>query len=158
MKEYLGATNFIWLDGVPGLDITDFHIDDFAKFYDQSTIITMKENDLEEWGVPNKDIQTLLKAKNALGKPYKYVNLPISKHNVILENGKDLGYKGSYVNFYIGNTVVLVPNYHDPNDKIANEIIQKLYPDREVIGIDVRELYKHGGMIHCVTQQQPVEM
>lgn len=63
MKEYLGATNFIWLDGVPGLDITDFHIDGFAKFYDQSTIITMKENDLEEWGVPNKDIQTLLKAK-----------------------------------------------------------------------------------------------
>jgi len=158
MKEYLGATNFIWLDGVPGLDITDFHIDGFAKFHDQSTIITMNKNDLEEWGVPKKDIQTLLNAKNALGKPYKYVNLPISKHNVILENGKDLGYKGSYVNFYIGNTVVLVPNYHDPNDKIANEIIQKLYPDREVIGIDVRELYKHGGMIHCVTQQQPVEM
>lgn len=86
------------------------------------------------------------------------MNLPISKHNVILENGKDLGYKASYVNFNIGNTVVLVPNYHDPNDKIANEIIQKLYPDREVIGIDVRELYKHGGMIHCVTQQQSVEM
>ncbi|MFJ8260744.1 agmatine/peptidylarginine deiminase [Rummeliibacillus sp. NPDC094406] len=158
IKEYLDATNFIWLDGVPGLDITDFHIDGFAKFYDKSTIITMKEDDLEDWGVSNKDIKTLMNAKNAFDKPYQYVYLPLSKNNVILDNGKNLRYKGSYINFYIGNTVVLVPNYNDPNDKIANDIIQKLYPDREVIGIDVRELYKNGGMIHCVTQQQPVSL
>ncbi|WP_412844545.1 agmatine deiminase family protein [Brevibacillus sp. 179-C9.3 HS] len=158
VRENLGATNFIWLDGVKDQDITDFHIDGFAKFYDQSTIITMKTEDLEEWGVPKKDIKTLLNAKNVSGKSYKYVNLPISKRNVVLENGKDLGYRGSYVNFYIGNTVVLVQNYNDPNDKIANDILQKLYPDRKVIGIDVRGLYQHGGMIHCVTQQQPVEM
>jgi agmatine deiminase len=158
IAEYLGATNFIWLDGVPDLDITDFHIDGFVKIHDKSTIITMKKNDLEEWGVTNKDIQTLMSAKNAFGKPYQYVYLPISKNNVVLDNGENLGYKGSYINFYIGNTVVLVPNYNDPNDKAANDIIQKLYPDREVIGIDVRELYKEGGMIHCVTQQQPVSL
>ncbi|MFE5431091.1 agmatine/peptidylarginine deiminase [Peribacillus simplex] len=158
IEENLGATNFIWLDGVPKLDITDFHIDGFVKFHDKSTIITMKKDDLEEWGVSNKDIKTLMNAKNAFDKPYQYVYLPISKNNVILDNGKNLGYKGSYINFYIGNTVVLVPNYNDPNDKIANDIIQKLYPNRKVIGIDVRELYKDGGMIHCVTQQQPVNL
>ena len=69
--------------------------------------------------------------------------------------GKKLGYKGSYVNYYIGNTVVLVPNYNDPNDAVANQLIQSLYPNRKVIGIDVRNLYANGGMIHCVTQQQP---
>ncbi|MGE7941629.1 agmatine deiminase family protein [Lysinibacillus xylanilyticus] len=158
IEENLGATNFIWLDGVPNLDITDFHIDGFAKFYDKSTIITLRQDDLDEWGVSNKDIQTLMNAKNAFNEPYQYVYLPISKNNVILDNGKNLEYKGSYVNFYIANTVVLVPNYNDPNDKIANDIIQKLYPDRKVIGIDVRELYKDGGMIHCVTQQQPVDL
>ncbi|WP_212936908.1 agmatine deiminase family protein, partial [Bacillus hominis] len=47
----LGVTNFIWLDGVPNLDITDFHIDGFAKFHDKSTIVTMKEDDLAEWGL-----------------------------------------------------------------------------------------------------------
>ncbi|MFC9540930.1 agmatine/peptidylarginine deiminase [Lysinibacillus sp. NPDC056959] len=158
VRENLGATNFIWLDGVPNLDITDFHIDGFAKFHDKSTIITMKKDDLEEWGLSNKDIKTLMRAKNSSDKPYQYVYLPISKNNVVLDNGKNLKYKGSYVNYYIGNTVVLVPNYNDPNDKIANDIIQKLYPDRKVIGIDVRELYKDGGMIHCVTQQQPVNL
>ncbi|MCR8642956.1 agmatine deiminase family protein [Paenibacillus sp. N1-5-1-14] len=154
----LGATNFIWLDGVRGLDITDFHIDGFAKFHNKSTLITMNKEDLEEWGVTNKDINTLLNAKDASGKPYQIVNLPITRNNVVLDNGKKLGYRGSYINYYIGNNVVLVPNYNDPNDKIANDAIQKLYPDRKVIGIDVRELYKDGGMIHCVTQQQPINL
>ncbi len=51
-----------------------------------------------------------------------------------------------------------MPNYNDPNDKIANDTIQKLYPGHKVVGIDVRELYKNGGMIHCVTQQQPIAL
>ncbi|MGE7866024.1 agmatine deiminase family protein [Bacillus paramycoides] len=154
----LGVANFIWLDGVPNIDITDFHIDGFAKFHDKSTIITLAEDDLVEWGLSNKDIDTLMHAKNAAGGKYKYVYLPLSKNKVTLESGKTLDYKGSYVNYYIGNKVVLVPNYNDPNDKIANDTIQKLYPDRKVVGIDVRELYKNGGMIHCVTQQQPVSL
>ncbi|TNO99346.1 agmatine deiminase family protein [Bacillus pacificus] len=154
----LGVTNFIWLDGVPNLEITDFHIDGFAKFYDRSTIITLNKKDLAEWGTPDKDINKLLQAKDAAGNKYKYVYLPLSKNNVTLESGKQLDYKGSYINYYIANGVVLVPNYNDPNDKIANEMIQKLYPDRKVVGIDVRELYKNGGMIHCVTQQQPINL
>ncbi|WP_144488162.1 agmatine/peptidylarginine deiminase [Bacillus sp. ABP14] len=154
----LGVSNFIWLDGVPNLDITDFHIDGFAKFHGKSTIVTMKEDDLAEWGLSSKDMDTLLDAKNASGQKYKYEYLPLSNKNVILKNGKALDYKGSYINYYIGNTVVLVPNYNDPNDKIANDTIQKLYPDRKVVGIDVRELYKNGGMIHCVTQQQPIPL
>ncbi|EJR53660.1 hypothetical protein IIM_02439 [Bacillus cereus VD107] len=154
----LGVANFIWLDGVSNIDITDFHIDGFAKFHDKSTIITLTEDDLAEWGLSNKDIDTLMRAKNAAGGKYKYVYLPLSKNKVTLESGKTLDYKGSYVNYYIGNKVVLVPNYNDPNDKIANETIQKLYPDRKVVGIDVRELYKNGGMIHCITQQQPVSL
>ncbi|GGI46597.1 agmatine deiminase [Paenibacillus marchantiophytorum] len=158
IKENLGATNFIWLDGVPNSDITDFHIDGFAKFYDKTTLITMKKEDLEEWGVSNKDITTLLNANDVSNNPYKYMYLPITQKNVVLESGKKLDYRGSYINYYIGNTVVLVPNYNDSHDKIANESIQKLYPDRIVIGIDVRELYQDGGMIQCVTQQQPVSL
>ncbi len=56
-------SNIIWLDGVPNLDITDFHIDGFAKFHNKSTIVTMKEDDLAEWGLSNKDMDTLLDAK-----------------------------------------------------------------------------------------------
>lgn len=156
IRQYYGVEKFIWLDGVVGLEITDFHIDGFVKFYNQSKVITLDKEGLRDWGVSEKDIKVLLNLTNANQEKYDYIYLPLTKNNVKLKNGKNLGYKGSYLNFYIGNKAILVPNYNDSNDEIANEIIQKLYPDREVIGIDIRELYKDG--IHCVTQQQPIEL
>jgi agmatine deiminase len=154
-NKYLGIENFIWLDGKAGLEITDMHIDGFARFGNSSTIVTLSAADLLEWEVPQQDITTLFAAKNKEGKEYNFIQVPLTQNNAVTEYGKNLGYKGSYINYYIANTVVLVPNYNDPKDAEANEIIQKLYPTRKVIGIDVRNLYESGGMIHCVTQQQP---
>ena len=57
----------------------------------------------------------------------------------------------------MGNKVVLVPIYNDENDKAALDAIQSFYPDRKVAGIDCVNLYANGGMIHCVTQQQPTK-
>ncbi len=153
--KYLGVTNFIWLDGVPGLEITDMHIDGFARFGNHETIVTMSKEDLQEWSVPDEDIEILYQAKNKESKKYKHLILPLTSTEVVKPSGEVLDYKGSYINYYIANTVVLVPNYNDKNDQVANKIIQSLYPTRKVIGIDVRNLYANGGMIHCVTQQQP---
>lgn len=156
-KKYLGVANFIWLDGIAGLEITDQHIDGFARFGNSSTIVTMKENDLVNFDVQQSDIDKLYSAKNKDGVSYTFIKVPLTQNNVVTTNGENLGYKGSYVNYYIANTKVLVPNYNDPNDAVANAIIQTLYPNRTVIGIDVRNLYQNGGMVHCVTQQQPEE-
>lgn len=153
--KYLGVTNFIWLDGKAGKDITDMHIDGFARFGNKSTIVTMAEDDLLYWEVPEKDIQTLYKAVSKNGKNYDFLKLPLTRNDVVTATGKKLKYKGSYVNYYIANSVILVPNYNDPNDAVANAAIQTLYPNRKVVGIDVRNLYANGGMVHCVTQQQP---
>lgn len=154
-KKYLGVTNFIWLDGQAGIEITDQHIDGFARFGNSTTIVTMDENDLLNFDVQESDINKLYSAKNKDGISYTYINVPLTQNNVVTTNGTDLEYKGSYVNYYIANSNILVPNYNDPNDAIANAIIQTLYPNRTVVGIDVRNLYQNGGMVHCVTQQQP---
>lgn len=154
-KEYLGVSNFIWLDGQPGLELTDQHIDGFARFGNSKTIVTMDQADLLAFDVMQSDIDKLYAASNINGESYAYVKVPLTQNNVKTTDSRDLGYQGSYVNYYIANTKVLVPNYNDPNDVIANDIIQALYPNREVVGIDVRNLYENGGMVHCVTQQQP---
>ena len=154
-KKYLGVTNFIWLNGKAGLEITDMHIDGFARFGNAATIVTMSKGDLLDWQVPQADIQTLFAAKNKAGTAYNFVKLPLTQNNVVTTYGKNLGYKSSYVNYYIANTKVLVPNYNDPKDAVANQMIQQLYPTRTVVGIDCRNLYENGGMVHCVTQQQP---
>lgn len=153
--KYYGVSNFIWLQGKSGLEITDMHIDGFARFANSSTIVTMNEDDLIDWQVSESDIAILYASKNKNKKPYTLVKLPLTQKNVVTEYGKNLEYKGSYINYYIANKVVLVPNYNDKNDATANAMIQKLYPTRKIVGIDVRNLYANGGMIHCVTQQQP---
>lgn len=153
--KYLGVTNFVWLDGQAGLELTDQHIDGFARFGNATTIVTMENNDLLDFDVKQSDINKLLSAKNKSGIAYTFLKVPLTQNNVVTTSGTNLGYKGSYVNYYISNNKVLVPNYNDPNDAVANGIIQTLYPTRTVVGIDVRNLYENGGMVHCVTQQQP---
>ena len=49
------------------------------------------------------------------------------------------------------------PTYNDPMDASAISILQGFYIEKTVIGIDVRDLYAYGGMIHCITQQQPID-
>lgn len=155
-SQYYGATKFIWLDGWFSTDdITDAHIDGFAKFAPGNKLVTMTNADLLYWGVPQSDINILFAATNANNVAYTKVFIPLTQNDVLKLDGTSLGYKGSYANYYVANNRVLVPNYNDPNDAVANNIIAGLYPDRTVVGIDVRNLYGNGGMIHCVTQQQP---
>jgi len=158
LTTYMGITKFIWLDGIYGQDITDQHIDGFVKFANDSTIITMDSTDLAYWYVNPAEIDTIHNATNTNNDPYIVVTVPLTQNNVVTTYGTNLGYKGSYVNYYIANDVVLVPTYNDPNDATALSIIQGIYPNRIVVGIDVRNLYEYGGMIHCITQQQPVDL
>jgi agmatine deiminase len=157
--QYIGATKFIWLDGfLSPDDITDAHIDGFAKFADESTLVTMNNADLVYWGLSSTDIATLYAASNVSSVAYNIVYVPLTQNDVVTTYGNNLGYKGSYCNYYIANNVVLVPNYNDPNDAVANAIIQGLHPGRTVVGIDCENLYENGGMVHCVTQQQPTAL
>lgn len=153
LSSYLGVTNFIWLEGVTDEDITDAHIDGMARFIDDQTILTVSESDFAELyeSINMDDYSTMRNAKNVNGKSYKILELPLTK-----KNAKGLNYKGSYLNYYIGNKVVLVPIYEDENDAAALKIITELYPERKIVPIVVNNLFQYGGMIHCVTQQQPM--
>lgn len=155
LTTYLGITNFVWLEGISGLEITDMHIDGFARIHDEHTIVSMDSSALIYWEVPPADISTLFNATNVEGVPFNFVNLPLTQNNVTTTWDENLGFKGSYVNYYVGNDAVLVPTYNDANDNDAIAILETVYPNRTVTGIDVRNLYYGGGMIHCVTQQQP---
>jgi len=61
----------------------------------------------------------------------------------------------SYANFYIANTVVLLPTFRHPNDVVAQETLQKLFPTRRVVAVDASDLIYGWGAFHCATQQQP---
>ncbi len=145
-RRYLGVTNFIWLEGQRGIDITDDHIDGTARFAINNTIVTFFRRDF----LKRSEYDTLKRATNADGKPYTIVHLPLTRRKIV--NGE----YGSYINFYVGNKVVLMPSFDDPSDEAARNTLQALYGvDRKVVMVPMKEVMKDGGMVHCVTQQQP---
>ena len=64
---------------------------------------------------------------------------------------ENLRLAGSYVNFYIANGAVIVPQFDDIHDQPALGKIAELFPDREIIGIFAREILLGGGNIHCIS-------
>lgn len=94
-----GRQTFIWLDGVNNEDITDAHIDGFARFYNDRTLLPVSDEnfyDLFE-GIKAEDYQVLQSAKNAQGQDYEIIEFPMTAENVT-----GLDYKGSYFEFLSG--------------------------------------------------------
>ena len=57
----------------------------------------------------------------------------------------------SYMNFYIGNAAVVVPQYGAPNDEAAVDVVQALFPDRVAIGLRADHILTGGGSFHCIS-------
>jgi agmatine deiminase len=154
LKEYLGTWNVIWLSsGIAG-DDTDGHVDDIARFVNRNTIVCMVEDNPadEDYRALNQNYQILKKARNHEGRNFELVAIPMPKTKIQTNEGR---LPASYANFYIGNSVVLVPTYGDKNDEKALKVFETLFPSRKVIGIECSSLVFGFGSIHCVTQQQP---
>ncbi len=155
LKAYLGAENIVWLkDGLIN-DHTDGHIDEIARFVSPDTILCAYENNKkdENYNILKENYNRLKKATNEKGKKFKLVKLPMPHMNY--KNGEKAPV--SYANFYIGNSVILMSIFNDPNDKKAMKIIQSLFKKHKVIGVDCRELIIGGGAIHCITMQDYLE-
>ena len=62
----------------------------------------------------------------------------------------------SYLNAYVCNGAVIVPQAGDPDlDERALEVYRLAFPDREPIGVPGLTLAFGGGGPHCITQQIP---
>lgn len=154
LADALGLCHFIWLGrGIVG-DDTDGHVDDVARFVGPDTVVCARETERQDPNfVPLEENYCRLRsATDGRGRQLEVVALPMPGH----VGSADELLPASYVNFYIGNGVVLVPIYGHPNDDRAMGILQELFPGRRVSGIRCEPLVRGLGAIHCVTQQQPV--
>ena len=147
LRDYLGIRRVIWLPGGIVGDDTHGHIDDVARFVGPETVVAAAERD------PSDANYAVLRENHAIlqAEGLRVVKLPMP-HPLVF-SGRRL--PASYANFYIANRLVLAPTFNDANDRVALQTLARLFPDREVVGINCTELIWGFGALHCMTQQQP---
>jgi agmatine deiminase len=153
LATHLGVRKVLWLGrGIAG-DDTHGHVDDLARFTDETTVVIAQEPEATDPNhAPLRESYARLRAMTtADGRRLRVEVLPMPAP--LFLDGVRL--PASYVNFYIANAVVLVPTFNDPNDREALKILARLFPTRAVVGIHAVDLVWGLGTLHCMTQQEP---
>lgn len=155
--KVFGLDRVLWLHhGYLAGDDTDSHIDTLARFCNPETIAYVRctDPDDEHYEALQKMEQELQAFTQKDGRPYNLVPLPWPDA-CYDEDGQRL--PATYANFLIINGAVLVPTYRVAQDDAALAIFNTIFPDREIIGIDCRQLIEQHGSLHCVTMQYPLD-
>lgn len=153
LKDYLNVSNILWLkEGIAG-DDTDGHIDDIARFVNKNTVVCAFEDneDDENYGILKENYGLLTKMKDEKGNSLNVIKLPMPG----FVGDEERRYPASYANFYIGNEAVVVPVFGHENDKKAMDMLQNLFANRKVVGINAKEMVYGFGSFHCLSQQEP---
>ncbi|QJB67922.1 agmatine deiminase family protein [Parasphingorhabdus halotolerans] len=147
--EALGTDNIIWLGEGLVADHTDGHVDNLARFVAPGLVAIPQSDQKND---PNNPIFEDA-ASRATECGLIIVRLPsVGRYEL---DGAIA--PASYMNFYIGNEAVLVPQYGAPNDARAVEEIAVLFPEHRVVGLPSMALLRGGGSFHCISQQIPAD-
>ncbi|KAF5534109.1 peptidylarginine deiminase s [Fusarium mexicanum] len=162
-KKYFGIYKVIWLTGVKGYDITDFHIDAFARFIKPGKVLLSRPSERADPQV----IQAYKEAKETLTNATDYQGRQLEVFEVEEPHPSDLPGENwdhsdvtvaSYANYYLPNGGLIMPRFGIKKlDDDAYALFRLQFPDREIVQVDLSILPKLGGGIHCATQQVPAE-
>ncbi|MFC3533240.1 agmatine deiminase [Vogesella facilis] len=171
LLDYLGASKVIWLPRGCKFDETDGHIDDLACFVRPGEVVMQWSDDPADpqYDIYQQTYRILAASTDARGRRLSIHKLPApaplvwtAEEAAGLDHGEHAMARvagtricASYINYYLGNRVLLVPEFGDPNDAAAQRVLAGLFPQQRVIGIaNAREILLGGGSLHCITSAQ----
>ena len=171
LKKYLNVEKVIWLKRGIYLDETNGHVDNIANFVKPGVVVLAWTDDKDDpqYEISKENDDILRHSTDARGRKIQVEKLYVPKPVTITkeesegvdavdgtlprQEGDRLA--ASYVNYYTANGGIVFPTFGDPNDARAEKTLQRLYPDRKIVGVFAREIILGGGNIHCITQQVP---
>lgn len=124
-------------------DDTDSHIDTLARFIDKKTIAYVKCYDRND--VHYAELKKMEKELKKTGFELLPLPLPSPKYF----NNERL--PATYLNFVFINNAILVPTYSDASDAKVLKTFAKLFPKRDIIGIESSVLIREHGSLHCAS-------
>lgn len=150
LLQAYGADRMIWAPGVTGLDITDYHIDSLARFTGPGRVLMNLSDDPDPRDPFHQAALQTHDILEAAGLDLEVIPEP-ARPRV-----RSADFVAYYANYYACNGAVIAAEFGDPEaDAIALEALQRHYPGREVVMLNVDPLGELGGGIHCATQQMP---
>ena len=152
---YLGVRKIIWLDQGLEDDETNGHVDMIACFARPGVVLLAMPTDPQD---PNyermqENKRRLEAAHDGMGRSLSVVEVPLPERDLLRDDGRRLC--RSYINFYIANGGIVMPTFEDPQDRVAAEVIASQFPDRKLVTVPGLDIALGGGVVHCITQQQP---
>jgi len=172
LKSFLNIDHIIWIPEGVYCDETDGHVDNLCCFIKPGVVALTWAEDPEDpqRKISETALRILRQSRDAQGRELvihkihqpgplfmsetESQGLDYSPETRSRKPGDRLA--GSYINFYMANGGIVMPLFDDPHDSEALQVMQRLFPDRAVIGVPTREILLGGGNIHCITQQIPM--
>lgn len=170
LNRLLGITKVIWLPGLRARDVTDGHVDFYARFAGEATVLYALDQDPQspDYTPTHTNKIILSAATDAKGRKINAIPLPAPeyikvKSAVEARNNWNAGrsyfnkngFASGYIGFYGMERCILMAKFGDEQaDKAAFDTIRGLYPNRFVMQITTDGVSNGGGTIHCATQQQ----
>lgn len=160
LKERLGLRKIIWLPGIKGKDITDAHVDFYARFVAPGVVLANLDTDPESYDhkVTLAHLDILKHATDADGRPLTVhtVSPPLNPRKSKFSRGNE-DFAAGYINYFVINGAVIAPEFGDAvADRKALDLLSQLYPNRRVVQLNIDAITAGGGGIHCVTNHQPM--
>lgn len=135
LQQALGVTSVLYIEGFDPLDGTRGHVDGMVRFVAEDTVLV---------GQDGTRLMDDVAEQIAEQRPDLTIERLVSPDAAL------------FMNFLVGDGYVLVGQSSDEGENAtATDVLEETFPGREIRFVNVDALWRNGGGIHCVTNDQP---